>query len=148
MTYTVGEMAKRLGVAPSTLRYYDQQGLLPFVERSESGARVFRDADFEWLQIIGCLKQTGMRLADIRHFIELAMRGDETIEARLALICEQKQAVQRQMETLGQTLETLEFKQWYYETARAAGTTKVPANMAPEELPERFRPVRRKLRGE
>ncbi len=34
MLYTVGEMAKRLGVAPSTLRYYDKEGLLPFVERS------------------------------------------------------------------------------------------------------------------
>ena len=33
MLYTVSEMAKRLGVAPSTLRYYDKEGLLPFIER-------------------------------------------------------------------------------------------------------------------
>ena len=33
MVYTVGEMAKLLGVAASTLRYYDKEGLLPFVER-------------------------------------------------------------------------------------------------------------------
>ncbi len=31
MTYTVGEIAKKLNVAPSTLRYYDKEGLLPFV---------------------------------------------------------------------------------------------------------------------
>lgn len=30
MLYTVSEMAKRLGVAPSTLRYYDKEGLLPY----------------------------------------------------------------------------------------------------------------------
>ena len=37
MVYTVGEMAKRLGVAPSTLRYYDKEGLMPFLERSGGG---------------------------------------------------------------------------------------------------------------
>ena len=30
MIYTVGEMAKTLGVPASTLRYYDKEGLLPF----------------------------------------------------------------------------------------------------------------------
>ena len=49
MTYTVGEMAKLLGVPSSTLRYYDKEGLLPFVERSAGGIRVFKDEDFEWL---------------------------------------------------------------------------------------------------
>lgn len=43
MVYTVGEMAKRLGVTPSTLRFYDKEGLLPFVERSDGGIRVFKD---------------------------------------------------------------------------------------------------------
>lgn len=60
MQYTVGEMAKRLHVAPSTLRYYDKEGLLPFLERSSGGIRIFQDSDFEWLSIISCLKQTGM----------------------------------------------------------------------------------------
>ena len=61
MVYTVGEMAKRLGISASALRYYDQDGLLPFVECSSSGMRMFKDTDNEWLQIIGCLKKTGCR---------------------------------------------------------------------------------------
>ena len=84
MVYTIGEMAKLLGVAPSTLRYYDKEGLLPFMERSEGGIRVFQDKDFEFLQIIHCLKAAGMQIKDIRKFIALVMQGDETIEARLA----------------------------------------------------------------
>ena len=42
MIYTVGEMAQKLGVPASTLRYYDKEGLLPFVERSSGGIRMFR----------------------------------------------------------------------------------------------------------
>ena len=55
MAYTVGEMAKRLDVPASTLRYYDKEGLLPFVARSPGGMRIFQDADLEWLKVIGCL---------------------------------------------------------------------------------------------
>lgn len=52
MIYTVGEMAQKLGVPASTLRYYDKERLLPFVERSSGGIRMFRKTDFEWLQVI------------------------------------------------------------------------------------------------
>lgn len=148
MFYTIGEMAKRLGVPASTLRYYDKEGLLPFVERSSSGIRMFKDADFEWLQIIGCLKKTGMSLSDIKRFIEMAMQGDGTIDERLELIKQQKRSVKEQIEELTSTLEILDFKEWYYETARSAGTTDVPRRMSTEELPEKYRQVRQKLRGE
>ena len=148
MLYTVGEMAKRIGVAPSTLRYYDKEGLLPFVERSSRGIRMFKDADFEWLQVIDCMKKTGMQLVEIKRFIVMAMQGDETIDERLELIAKQKERVKLQIDELNATLKTLEFKHWYYETAKNAGTTEVPRNMTLEELPEEYREVRKKLRGE
>ena len=66
MAYTVGEIAKMLHVAPSTLRYYDKEGLLPFVERSSGGIRLFKDSDFEWLSMIECMKQTGMPIREIK----------------------------------------------------------------------------------
>jgi DNA-binding transcriptional MerR regulator len=76
MIYTVGEMAQKLGVPASTLRYYDKEGLLPFVERSSGGIRMFRENDFEWLQVIRCMKKAGMSIKDIRQYIELSMQGD------------------------------------------------------------------------
>ena len=148
MVYTVGEMAKRLGVAPSTLRFYDKEGLLPFVERSDGGIRVFKDSDYEWLMIIECLKKTGMPLKDIREFIIMAIKGDDTIDGRLALITKQKESVEKQIAELTYIHSVLEFKQWYYETAKKEGTTDVPRSMAIDELPEEFREIRRKLRGE
>lgn len=148
MIYTVGEMAKKIGVAPSTLRYYDKEGLLPFVERSSGGIRVFKEADYEWLKVIECLKKTGMPLKDIKTFIEMAMQGDETIDERLKLIRKQREEVGKQIAELQETMDTLNFKCWYYETAKSAGTTAVPREMKLEELPEEFREIRKKLRGE
>ena len=145
MTYTIGEMARLLNIAPSALRYYDKEGLLPFVKRSSGGIRIFDQQDYEWLQIIECLKKTGMQLKDIRRFIQLAMQGDETIEARLDLFIKQREVVKKQMEDLQETLDTLNFKCWYYETAKEAGSTETPQNMPLEEIPEPYREIRPRM---
>lgn len=144
--YTVGEMAKLLGVPASTLRYYDKEGLLPFVERSPGGMRMFREKDYEWLQTIECMKKTGMQLKDIRTYIEMAMEGDGTVEPRLQLLTRQREAVRSQMAELQKTLDMLDFKCWYYETAIQHGTTDVPRNMPLEEIPEQYRAARAALR--
>ena len=74
MLYTVGEMAKVMHIPASTLRYYDQEGLLPFVERSSGGIRMFSEKDYEWLKVIECLKSSGLSIKEIRAFIDMAAR--------------------------------------------------------------------------
>ena len=146
MTYTIGEMARLLDVPASTLRYYDKEGLLPFVERSAGGIRRFRDSDFEWLRVIGCMKKAGMPLKDIRQYIELAMQGNDTIDARLAMFRHQQQALKAQMAELQHTMAMVDYKCWYYETAQAAGTIATPRDMPDSEVPERFRTIRQELK--
>ncbi len=145
MPYTVGEMAKQIGVAPSTLRYYDKEGLLPFVERSDGGIRLFKDSDREWLAVIECLKKTGMPIREIKRFVDLCREGDATIDERLRLIKRRRDAVLKQMESLNETLSLLEYKLWYYETAKKAGTCSIHDEN--EEIPARFRAVREKAKG-
>ena len=45
MSYTISQVAQMMGVTPSTLRYYDKEGLLPNVKRV-NGIRVFEDTEF------------------------------------------------------------------------------------------------------
>lgn len=146
MVYTVGEMAKLLGVTASTLRYYDKEGLLPFVERSSGGIRMFQESDIEWLQVIGCMKKAGMSIKDIRQYIEMALQGDDTIDLRLAMFHHQQEVLKQQMVELQHTMEMVDYKCWYYETAKEAGTVDAPQKMALSEVPERFRKIRQELR--
>ena len=146
MLYTVGEMAKLLGIPTSTLRYYDKEGLLPFVERSEGGIRVVKDNDYEWLKIIDCLKKTGMPLKDIKEFILMAIQGDDTIDRRLELVKKQRILMQEKISEMQEMLDMLDFKCWYYETAQKAGTTSVPREMADDEIPPQFVEIRKKLK--
>lgn len=148
MLYTVGEMAKKIGVAPSTLRYYDKEGLLPFVERSGGGIRMFKDSDMESINIIECLKKTGMTIKEIKQFIDWCREGDSTIEDRLALIDRQRENVLKQMEQLYRTLDTLTYKHWYYETAKKAGTCDVHKTMKDEDIPPEIRAARDRVRAD
>lgn len=147
MSYTVGEAARRLNVAPSTLRYYDKEGLLPAVSRTEGGIRMFTAADMETLSMIGCLKKSGMSIKDIKQFMDWCHQGDSTISLRKELIKKQRRAVEEQIRQLNETLDVLDYKQWYYETAEKAGTCKIHDNLSEEDIPEKFRCGRKKVKG-
>ncbi|MNO93871.1 HTH-type transcriptional regulator AdhR [compost metagenome] len=138
MIYTVGEVAKQLDVAASTLRYYDKEGLLPFLERSGGGIRVFKDEDLSWLKIIECLKKTGMPIKDIKHFMDCCMEGDSKIDERLTIMESQRDAVIKQMKEMQEMLDMLNYKCWYYDKAKEAGTCAVHDNIQRENVPEKY----------
>lgn len=146
MYYTISEIAKKINISPYTLRFYAKEGLLPFVERSESGIRMFKDKDFEWLFLIDCLKKTGMSLKHIKTFVEWAMQGDKTIDKRLNMFQNQQKSVEDQITKLQDMLDVLKYKCWYYETAKAAGTTAVPKAIQEKDIPDDIRYVREKSR--
>lgn len=82
MTYTIKEAAEQSGLSVYTLRFYDKAGLLPFVARNPAGYRVFTDGDLNLLHTIQCLKNTGMKINDIRTYITLVMQGVGSVDSR------------------------------------------------------------------
>ncbi|MHC1681460.1 MAG: MerR family transcriptional regulator [Clostridiaceae bacterium] len=125
MTYTIRQVAEKMGVTVPTLRYYDKEGLMPFVDKKQDGTRVFKDEDFQGLAIITCMKNSGMPIKDIKRYMDLCQEGDSTLHKRLEIFFERKEAVLNQMEELNKVLETINHKIWYYETAIEAGTEAV-----------------------
>lgn len=110
MEYSIAQVAEMTHLSKYTIRYYDQEGLLPFVGRTQGGVRVFSDGDLEWLGLICCLKNTGMHIRDIRAFIALSMEGDPTREKRLAILQRHKEQVETQMTELERNLQKLNCK--------------------------------------
>ncbi|WP_431803211.1 MerR family transcriptional regulator [Halobacillus andaensis] len=121
-TYSISDVAKELNLTVYTLRYYDKEGLLPFVERTESGRRLFKETDIEALKVIECLKSTGMQIKEIKSFIDWCGDGDATLQQRYSMFMERKATVEAQLEELNKTMELIKHKCWYYETALEAGT--------------------------
>ena len=121
MSYTISEAAEKTGLPPSTIRFYDKEGLLPNIKR-KNGIRVFEDMDLRLMGLLTCLKNTGMPIKRIRDYVELTSKGDDTLQERYEIIKAQRKCVLDQIEQLQYYLEELDFKDWYYNKALAAGS--------------------------
>lgn len=108
-TLKIGAMARRFGLNVRTLRYYEELGLLPAAGRTESGYRVYSEADAERLRFVLQAKQVGFTLEEIRRIVELGQRGSacgyvrETLREHIAAIDAQLAALWRQRQELGAT---------------------------------------------
>ncbi|MCJ8008701.1 MerR family transcriptional regulator [Lederbergia wuyishanensis] len=116
-TYSISEVAKELNLTVYTLRYYDKEGLMPFVERTASGTRLFKESDIEALRVIECLKSTRMPIKEIKNFIDWCSEGDSTLQQRYDMFMERKASVEAQIEEFKKAMELIEHKCWYYRTA-------------------------------
>lgn len=112
-----------LGIPTSTLRYYEKEGLLPFVERDDSGYRIFSKENLRTLRLIECLKSTGMSLKDIHTFFEWVSQGESTMQQRYEMFLAQRLAVEKQIEHLQKSLEIIEYKCELYKNAIKTGTS-------------------------
>ncbi|HCT64197.1 MAG TPA: MerR family transcriptional regulator [Lachnospiraceae bacterium] len=107
---TIAQASKKTGISIHTLRYYDREGLLPFIEHSPNGSRLFNENDYEWIAVLQCLKNTGMPLKQIRTYMDWCMQGDTTLERRLALFQSQKIEIERQFKEIQNYQKIVEYK--------------------------------------
>ena len=128
MRYSIGQVAKKMGLTAHTLRYYDKEGLLPFVKKNSSGLRMFSDEDIDWLVVIECLKGTGMQLKDIKQYIDWCQEGDATIGRRLEMFKRQKAKLEEQLRQLQQYMEKINYKINLYTEAVKLGSLEQAMN--------------------
>jgi Predicted transcriptional regulators len=113
MNYTISQIAEKFNVEPHTLRFYEKEGIIT-PERSENGIRVFTDENISQLELVMCLKSTGMPLRDIKRYFDMVSSGDDMLEERLEIFVEQKEHVLNEIEVLKKYLKKIEHKiSWY-----------------------------------
>ncbi|WP_255286663.1 MerR family transcriptional regulator [Bacillus sp. AFS076308] len=110
INYTIGQVSKINHLSISKLRYYDSQGLFPFLKRTEKGDRVFNEDALKFLEIILCLKNTGMPIKDIKQFVDWSMDGDDTIPQRLEMMKQQEINVLQQIRDTEENLIKIQQK--------------------------------------
>ncbi len=82
----IGELARRSGLAPTALRYYEQIGLLPAPERTDSGYRTYADDALDRLSFIRGAQAVGLTLAEVRQVIGVRDAGEAPCRAVSDLI--------------------------------------------------------------
>ncbi|MEV8564515.1 MerR family transcriptional regulator [Streptomyces sp. NPDC051322] len=118
--YTISEVVAFTGLTAHTLRWYERIGLMPHVDRSHTGQRRFTNRDLDWLAFVGKLRLTGMPVADMVRYAELAREGENTFEARQELLEQTRRDVRTRIAELQDTLAVLDTKIGFYADARRA----------------------------
>ena len=123
--FLIGDITKMYGISQDTLRYYDKAGLLPFVKKNNAGRRELTEDDLGYIEVIDCLKRSGIPVKEIAKFMDWCVEGDETLPQRYAFMIEQEAALEKKIYDLQTQLDFLRWKKWYYQTANEAGTEEV-----------------------
>lgn len=111
---TIGEFSKITKIKSSTLRYYEDKGLI-FVDRDVNNRRVYSENDIEWVKFLQRLKNTGMTLKNMKLYSDFRYKGDETIKQRLDLLINHRKYVDEQMNLWEEYSNNLDKKISFYE---------------------------------
>nr|WP_154959218.1 MerR family transcriptional regulator [Paenibacillus xylanexedens] len=114
MEFTIKQVAERTRLPASTLRFYDRTGLMPLLKKTEYGTRKYSEMDICWLELVRCLRDSGMPLEDIKAFMLLCLEGSSTSEQRKEMLQQHRQNIVKQMDVLNCSLGTIDYKLDHY----------------------------------
>ena len=122
------ETCQKTGLAYETLKFYCNQGLVPNVKRDSQNRRVFDDRDIAWINSLNCLKNCNMGIAEMKEYLALCLKGEETIPQRKAILENKRRALEAERKRIEDAIAYIDWKQDFYEDV-LSGKTKYVSNL-------------------
>lgn len=100
----VSEVARRAGIAPTAVRFYERRGVLPNAARRENGYREYTDEDLCRLRLVVSLRSLGLDVETAGNLAKQCMAGECDVMARdlAPLISAQRVAIARSQAELAE----------------------------------------------
>lgn len=113
-TYTIRQISNLYKLPASTLRYYEDLGLLTDVVHTASGARIYNQSHIDRLGGIMCFKRTGLSIAKIRQFYLYEEHMEDHAHDISQMMIDHEQDILNQIEELQNDLVHIREKVRYY----------------------------------
>lgn len=111
---SISDISKSYGIPASTLRYYEELGIIKNVGRDGSGKRVYTKEHIDRLNAILCFKNAGMTMSDIISFFRFEENEYDSIEDMMHLLTERKSEIEKRFTEMFHAYEHLLRKIDYY----------------------------------
>ncbi|QSR29702.1 hypothetical protein CFI00_04115 [Nocardioides sp. S5] len=122
-SYSIKEAAALTGLPASTLRYYEQVGVVAPVNRgASSGHRVYDEGDLDQLMWVSCLAATGMSIGDMRVYMDNNRLGAEAAADQQRLLEDQQVRLAAEAEALVLRQRYVDLKITYWQAVREGDT--------------------------
>lgn len=119
-TYSIKEISKLFHLPSSTLRYYEDMGILTDVECTASGQRIYTEEHIGRLKAICCFKRAGVTISDIHKYFLLEDDKFTNIDDILLLLTKNKTQMESKLKQLSADLVHINEKLAYYEAIKKA----------------------------
>ncbi|RUS47884.1 MerR family transcriptional regulator [Cohnella sp. AR92] len=106
----IAQVAEQFNLSAATLRYYERVGLIPPVNRRDSGIRDYNEEDIRWIEFIKCMRDAGLTIEALIEYTSLFMQGDDTIGARQAILVQEKEKLEKKRNEIDETIRRLNGK--------------------------------------
>ena len=112
---TIAEVSRKYDISADTLRYYERIGLIPPVPRTRGGLRDYGEASCGWIEMRKCMRAAGVQIEALIEYVDMFQQGDATLDARKALLVEQRDQLVSRMAEMQASLDLLNQKIDRYE---------------------------------
>ena len=112
---TIAEVSRKYDISADTLRYYERIGLIPPVPRTRGGLRDYGEESCGWIQLMKCMRAAGVQIEALIEYVDLFQQGDASLDARKALLVEQRDQLVSRMAEMQASLDLLNQKIDRYE---------------------------------
>lgn len=106
----IQEVSEKFEISTDTLRYYERIGLIPTVNRTESGIRDYTEEDMRRVDFVKCMRSAGLPIEVLIDYMALVQKGDSTIATRKEILLEQREQLIARIEEMQKTLGILNYK--------------------------------------
>ena len=96
--YTIKDVTEKLGMTAHTIRHYTDKGLVPSLTHDIHGNRLFDTAALNRLTAVRFLRESGMTIPEIKHYFDLCLEGDSTIQKRYEILADLEKKVNAELE--------------------------------------------------
>ena len=132
MTYTMKQACEKTGLTYDTLKFYCNEGLVPNVKRDKNNYRIFSDKDIEWINSLSCLKSCGMSITEMKEYLDLCLKGEETIPERQKILDIKLIELKNKINEIQDSINYIHWKQNFYNEV-LSGKTEYYSNLIKTE---------------
>jgi DNA-binding transcriptional MerR regulator len=140
---TIQDASRRSGLNESTLRYYEEVGLIgPIARDPSSGHRRYREDEVDTLQALACLRSMGVGIGEMRTYQENRTLGHAKAGEQRDLLLRHAERVEGEIETLRIHLDYLRAKAALWDAREHADTgAEAAANLQVQKVLPRLEEV-------
>ncbi|KRM11437.1 MerR family transcriptional regulator [Paucilactobacillus suebicus] len=111
----IKEASEKTGVSSAAIRYYEKEGLIPAIDRSDNGNREIDERIIRRITFARQMRAAGMSIENLRRYIQLFDSNEDNTREQMDLLREQMTQMEEKRDDIQAAIDHLHYKLDHYD---------------------------------